>query len=615
MENLTKWFKKPPFPTFSKGDSNAPEKKESEPATSPLTSPPSSFVVDNLSPKNEQDAEDQLKMAIHLSSQGDILKPPAWDHSFQSVESGSFSASQRIVKNGKEMDEPVPTKIKQVTSPKKWKYDLNYLVTDAVDDQEVERNVAQMKAKRAPGAPQGPTGARLNESALVSALGSDEDGSKARRTLGAIRRTEALDHDRTWLFFDATQTLPPAPEFPLHLIPRGAMRVALKDPAGRDRLFVSGEFVYMALAKRLLPDEVILWMFHSVPFERRDELSNAYGRILEKLGHGRLEPLIRPADVNEVFGRLGANKDALDPSKEVTPMDHYDAPTTVGSKDHVALISVLKMFRKITRLLADDTKEQIILLLLRLTLDVSLTTDSVISSELQWAICDVLDPANSRSHANNLSHRVCTTFYNTVQDVCLQSRMCHHMLPTSLGIALLRGRLAISFLLESPEPLVEPPGTLLDLQRITDLLTHNERFQVKRFQGKFDYDWRELIALTALLNIAIDSSVLDLNYRESRSEQDFNADLDKLANQIKILYCSIQVSGASHMTLTLAKGDLEALHYRILYSVRSKPPPKKTLFTSYAKEDGDIRSIFSKYNTKTSDGDGSNAGRTGIPIR
>jgi hypothetical protein len=189
------------------------------------------------------------------------------------------------------------------------------------------------------------------------------------------------------------------------------------------------------------------------------------------------------------------------------------------------------------------------------------------------------------------------------------------MLPTSLGIALLRGRLAISFLLESPEPLVEPPGTLLDLQRITDLLTHNERFQVKRFQGKFDYDWRELIALTALLNIAIDSSVLDLNYRESRSEQDFNADLDKLANQIKILYCSIQVSGASHMTLTLAKGDLEALHYRILYSVRSKPPPKKTLFTSYAKEDGDIRSIFSKYNTKTSDGDGSNAGRTGIPIR
>jgi hypothetical protein len=259
MENLTKWFKKPPFPTFSKGDSNAPEKKESEPATSPLTSPPSSFVVDNLSPKNEQDAEDQLKMAIHLSSQGDILKPPAWDHSFQSVESGSFSASQRIVKNGKEMvissdgedtestsdceledpqkffassskkkDEPVPTKIKQVTSPKKWKYDLNYLVTDAVDDQEVERNVAQMKAKRAPGAPQGPTGARLNESALVSALGSDEDGSKARRTLGAIRRTEALDHDRTWLFFDATQTLPPAPEFPLHLIPRGAMRVALK---------------------------------------------------------------------------------------------------------------------------------------------------------------------------------------------------------------------------------------------------------------------------------------------------------------------------------------------------------------------------------------------------
>lgn len=45
---------------------------------------------------------------------------------------------------------------------------------------------------------------------------------------------------------------------------------------------------------------------------------------------------------------------------------------------------------------AEDTQEQVVLLLLRLTLDVSLTADSMVSSELQWTINAVLDPENFR---------------------------------------------------------------------------------------------------------------------------------------------------------------------------------------------------------------------------
>jgi hypothetical protein len=195
------------------------------------------------------------------------------------------------------------------------------------------------------------------------------------------------------------------------------------------------------------------------------------------------------------------------------------------------------------------------------------------------------------------------------------------MLPTSSEVALLRCRLAVSFLLKSPEPLDETPETLFDLSRLTKLLSRDERFQVKRPQGQIDYDWRELIALTALLNIAIDTSALNLNYQGPRAKKDFDADLDKLANQIKIIYSSIQVSGAAHMTLTLARGDLEALQYRILYSIRSNPPLKKNMFQAYGKEGGDIRSVFSKYiadlpkETNTSASAGSDAGDTGIPIR
>jgi hypothetical protein len=79
-----------------------------------------------------------------------------------------------------------------------------------------------------------------------------------------------------------------------------------------------------------------------VPYERREESSNAYCRIIKvsggfhscttwvstnvrykNVGPERLGSLIRPADVNKLFECLGASKNALDPSKEVTPMSHY----------------------------------------------------------------------------------------------------------------------------------------------------------------------------------------------------------------------------------------------------------------------------------------------------
>jgi hypothetical protein len=135
---------------------------------------------------------------------------------------------------------------------------------------------------------------------------------------------------------------------------------------------------------------------------------------------------------------------------------------------------------------------------------------------------------------------------------------------------------------------------LLDIKRITLLLIRDERFQVKRFKGIADYDWRELTALTALLNVAIDSSSLELNFSSTQTEKDYNAAIDRLAAQIKMIFCSIQDSGASHVTRTVAKSELEALHYRIVYSVRSKPPPKTTIFESHVKE-GDIRSHFSNF--------------------
>ncbi|CAG8008054.1 unnamed protein product [Penicillium olsonii] len=652
--SLSRWFKKP---SFTQGAPDIPENPGPAPAeSSPLSTPRSSFVFDDLLPASEQEADAQLKAALQLSTQESASKP-SFTESFQSIDSEGISASQRIIKNGKQtvissdgedtdsdssLDGPgtlfariskdkgtsSPARLKPVTSPKKWKHNLDSLVHDAVDDNEVEAAVKKYKSNltQKPSKGPAPLGNRLNESLLVTALGQKEDGPEPSRVLGAIRRTNALDYDRNWLFFDDARKRIPPPQFPQHICAPGAKMEILSDRGARERLFMSGEFISIALSKGILSDDVVPWMFHSIPHEQRDELSSAYCRIMKSIDSQRMKSLIGRADVDELFERLGARKEALDPSHKIAPMSHHEITAVPKSRDHVPFISVLKMLREITYSwvnyssacypntnlncsLAEDTREHVIFLLLRLAVDSSLTADPTVSSELQWTLDSVFDPngATETDHKAML-HRVCSAFFETVDDVCIQSRVTGHILPSSPWLAQLRCRLAFSFLLESSKPLDEPTETLLDLNRITELLANNRRFQVKRFQGKADYDWRELIALTSLLSVAIDASVLEINYRETRTEEDFNAEIDKLASQLKTIYCSIQVSGASHMTLTLAKGDLEALHYRILYSTRSKPPGKKTLFESHANDNMDIRSMLSKY-TARADGD------TGLPIR
>lgn len=153
------------------------------------------------------------------------------------------------------------------------------------------------------------------------------------------------------------------------------------------------------------------------------------------------------------------------------------------------------------------------------------------------------------------------------------------MLPTSSWISLLRCRLAVAYLTHDPTPLTEPPEAVLDLKRMTQVL-RNRRFDVKLYKGKgtAEYDYGELGSIIILLNIAIDPGWTVLGFPSKDAENAFNAEIDALADRLKRIFTSIEDSGVSHLKRTLAKEGLEALHYRVLYSVRSKPQPRKVGF-------------------------------------
>ena len=117
----------------------------------------------------------------------------------------------------------------QLSAPKRYKNTIDSLVHAAVDDHEIEANVAKARATlSAPPSGQSTPGPRglgapksFHESILTSALGDDEEqeGTGLRRLLDAVRRTEALDQDRAWRFFAQTPKTPTVLEFPVHLFP------------------------------------------------------------------------------------------------------------------------------------------------------------------------------------------------------------------------------------------------------------------------------------------------------------------------------------------------------------------------------------------------------------
>ncbi|OJJ43139.1 hypothetical protein ASPZODRAFT_74944 [Penicilliopsis zonata CBS 506.65] len=619
--NITDYFKRPDFSAVRDPDEETTEDcqvRRAESEALPQTKPTPLFAS----------FADSVGSASRQSS-----LPVGSSFAGRSSFDGSTSLSQRVVRNGREvvissdgeytdaesLEDPedlfrildttatsTTTKVQQekeeempprktgkpskfssssIDKLPKYKFTLDSLVTHTVDDNETEAGVSKVRAaydaaeKESAAARE--NGGRLRETLLASALGTgdkNDDASDIQRLLHAVRRTEALDQDKAWYFFkqgvsSSSPSHPLPPKFPASKVSARTYEAVLRDPTTRARAFQSGT-LDVALARHMLPEEVVLWIFQSASSEQRDDLRHAYCRAF------KVTSLILPKHIDTLFETLGATSDSLDLSKPLIP-----ASSETGSLGHKEfqtqslLLSSLDLLRGTADRFARRTRVHILLILFRLAIDISITSNSIVCSELEGTITALLE-SGLKPDAENMARQISQAVYDTVNDAEFQARLLRHILPTSDWIALLRCRLAVSFLLRDPAPLTEAPEAVLDLNRITAVLKE-KRFDVKAFKAKDqgEYDFGELGAITVLLNIAIDSSWAKLRAgAEGETNREYNAAVDALADRIKKIFTSIADSGASHLRRTQAKEALEALHYRTVYSIRSKPPPKKTLF-------------------------------------
>lgn len=137
----------------------------------------------------------------------------------------------------------------------------------------------------------------------------------------------------------------------------------------------------------------------------------------------------------------------------------------------------------------------------------------------------------------------------------------------------LRQRLALAFYLDDMEYVARPADHSLDLPRLTAQLDENH------FKISAQTNYPELGARMAILDYAIDDGLSrDLDFTVPGIEEQFNKNVDILAARVKILWSSISDAAATQLSRIVAKEVMDSLYHRLMFSVRTKMKPKKSVF-------------------------------------
>ena len=183
------------------------------------------------------------------------------------------------------------------------------------------------------------------------------------------------------------------------------------------------------------------------------------------------------------------------------------------------------------------------------------------------------------------------TVFSSISDATLQLQLLHNIPALPPRIILFRQRLALAFYFDDATYLSEGTCNLVDLKSIA------QRLQNPQFSVNNDTDYAQLAALVGILSIGIDcgNPPSIIFSKEKAKEAAFNGDIDTLSQKIKSIFTQIVDSGASHMKRTEAKEQLEGLHSRLKYVLRTKPKPKSILLRSSAVEEAGQRKVMKAF--------------------
>ena len=573
--------------------------------SSPLRNPPSSlkapapFLFADLLASERSVVKDGKVIAVRdsdeddsdsLESLGDIFGHPRHDNTSSSSPPddgstkenkrpgvlGVFSNRERQAIVGKERLRGILAK------DRLHKFDISKLIDDHLDDAEAKGKLDQADAYYEASARQAEvdTTRSVDDQKLLRDIIDGKGGNQdeVARVLGAMERTGALTSETIFSFFDRgglrdwKDEAAPKHKFPTRDVSEELW--SLRRTETRDRAYLSGQVGDMAIAGQL-PDSVLKWTFESIALERKDELRRAYAACLADVSKRWTRTNLTARDIQDVFAKLGADSDAVRDGVDILPnRNHASSERRHASK---YLLSVLDVCDTVAEDLDFESLSKLSSILTRISLDDEVMEDSNISSAVDNLLSRLLDLPNHQSRLH-VAERILIDMYQNLKDHYLQARLLLHILPVSPLAARLRLVLAQVFLLPDYTPsldLSEPLTISLPI-----LLQHlrSPTFDLAHRPDKNLIDYTEVSALTNILDAALSDGGLPSTFATPAEEKTFNQQVDQLADRINVIFSSIADTGASHMRRTEAKEALGVLQKRLLYSMRTRPRPKKSVF-------------------------------------
>ncbi|ERF73822.1 hypothetical protein EPUS_05526 [Endocarpon pusillum Z07020] len=474
-------------------------------------------------------------------------------------------------------------KLRELTSKANdLNFDISLLVGDHFDDEEIEANVAKAKqGYKASDDQERLKGQGLFDKKLLASVAGGEEGSgDMQRLFNAVERIDALAIDHTWSMFGSSPVPASSPSpypFPSNAEETDLWLASLNDPTLRQRAYLSG-YVAEKVADGAVPDSLVAFTFDNIVKEPRDDLKESYVEVVKAASQSWTRKNLGPSLIEQAFCQLGADSVIVKCANDINPEPSASAKDSTVLCQH--LLPLIRTLKCLATDLIPEALSKFVKLLMRLAIDNHLMSNSGTCIVVEDAISSLLDHSEeivSLSAAQCILEDVGLR----VKAPYLQIQVLKHILPISPIAASLRIQLANLFLqgaLDEDTIIFTPTAPGISLG---DLTTHldDPRYDISRSNRQdTPFDYGTLSCSIYIFDAALANGGRPSAFPDTSSEREFNNNIDILVGRIKSIMISIADTGASHMRRTEAKEALNALHFRLLYGVRTMPRPKKSVF-------------------------------------
>ena len=442
------------------------------------------------------------------------------------------------------------------------------------------------------------------EEALLAQVVQDH-GSEGDidRLLLALQRTESLQRDVKWSFF---RSEPPSASLQRDapLLTDSIWGPLTKDGFTRANTYLSG-FAQDLVADHGIPDELIDWLIDAVAFEPREDLRTVYVQLLSQVPQ-QLSQILTIDRIEKLLRSLGAKNAALNVQEGIRL-----GPPASGEQQQprAQLPSVLTLIAYTAPHFSQETRQTCLHLACRLIMDDGISRHAPHQQAVDGLIIHLLESLSADT-VDMQTRVLLPQLTASIPSIPLRAQLVSRFPLLTPRTSLLRIRIATHFLLrDDAHPVTRPPTTLLP-----HILAALDRppFPIDR-----STDYPLLAAHITFLSAALSGIALPLtnpkpnpttttitttttalspnpnlnpnpNTDPDRDPlpllQAHDAQIDHLAAKLKATFNDIIDTGASHMQRTQVKQELESLHGRVLYAMRTRRK-RRTLMLG---EDGAI---------------------------